>query len=121
LKTNSEQATFCFLSGQGADQTKKSNMMFARDKGAAENIMGKTNFKSFHSFRPGYIYPSIPRDEPNTFYRIMKALYKPIASVYPYIGISSVDLAIAMLKVGFNGQPKTILENRDIRMLATHV
>ena len=38
LKKGSPNAVFCFLSGQGADRTEKSRMMFARDKGHAENF-----------------------------------------------------------------------------------
>ncbi|MBL6962771.1 MAG: hypothetical protein ISR55_03040 [Bacteroidetes bacterium] len=33
LKNSSPDATFCFLSGGGADQTEKSRMIFAKDKG----------------------------------------------------------------------------------------
>ena len=63
----SPNARFCLLSGQGADRTEKSNIMFARDKGAAENQLSAIGFKSFHSFRPGYIYPVTKRREPNFF------------------------------------------------------
>ncbi len=36
LACRSTEVVFCYLSGQGADQTEKSRFMFARDKGAAE-------------------------------------------------------------------------------------
>ena len=39
LHSASPQAAFCFLSGQGADQTERSRMAFARYKGAAENAL----------------------------------------------------------------------------------
>lgn len=38
----SPQAAFCFLSGQGADQTEKSRMAFARYKGEAEKAKARS-------------------------------------------------------------------------------
>lgn len=115
LRKESNKTTFCFLSGQGADRTEKSRMMFAIDKGIAENSLQKLNFNQFYTFRPGYIYPSIPRTEPNFTYKVMKAIYKPISGIYPNIGITSEQLASAMIKVGWEGYRKPILENKDIR------
>jgi nucleoside-diphosphate-sugar epimerase len=115
LRKNSENTTFCLLSGQGADQTEKSTMMFARDKGAAENLLQALQFDQFYTFRPGYIYPVTPREEPNFTYKLMRVLYKPVAAIYPNIGIASEALAAAMVKVGFEGSKQHILENGDIR------
>ncbi len=53
LHQYSPQARFCLLSGQGADRTEKSRLMFAKDKGAAENQLSTIGFKGFHTFRPG--------------------------------------------------------------------
>ena len=39
LHRASPQSAFCFLSGQGADQTEQSRMAFARYKGAAEKAL----------------------------------------------------------------------------------
>jgi uncharacterized protein YbjT (DUF2867 family) len=52
LKNKSPEATFCFLSGAGADQKEKSRMMFAKDKGIAENYLIKQNFGDLYIFRP---------------------------------------------------------------------
>ena len=117
LRIKSDKTTFCFLSGQGADQTEKSKMMFAMDKGIAENSLQRMKFNQFYTFRPGYIYPSTPRVEPNVSYKIMKALYKPFSIIYPNIGISSENLASAIVEVGWNGYSKSILENKDIRSI----
>jgi nucleoside-diphosphate-sugar epimerase len=118
LRRNNEATNFCFLSGQGADTTEKSKVLFAREKGIAENILLKLNFKSIHIFRPGYIYPDMPRVEPNFFYKLMRVLYTPIKFIYPNIGVSSEKLAATMVEVGMNGG-KTIFENKDIRLMAT--
>lgn len=53
LKKHSTKTTFCFLSGDGADPTLKSSMLFAREKGKAENILTETNFDNLFIFRPG--------------------------------------------------------------------
>lgn len=118
LKQQSPSARFCFLSGQGADSTEKSRVMFAQDKGIAENILKKLDFSALHIFRPGYIYPVTPRKEPNWTYRLMRSLYKPISSIYPNIGISSEALAKAMVSVGLDGGDQVIYENKDIRTIS---
>ena len=120
LKLNNEKTTFCFLSGQGADPKEKSRIMFARDKGTAENMVLNLGFEKTYIIRPGYIYPNTPRKEPNFSYRLMRLLYKPILSkIYPNIGISSEDLAEAMVEIGLNGGKKIIYENKDIRQHST--
>lgn len=120
VKAQSPDTCFCFLSGQGADRSEKSKIMFALDKGVAENSLVKLNFKKLFIFRPGYIYPVTPRTEPNIVYRIMRALYKPVLSrLYPDIGLTSVQLAQAMVKAGFESSGQLTFENRDIRQLST--
>lgn len=116
LKENSNKTAFCFLSGQGADQNEKSRMMFAKDKGAAENILLNLKFQQMYIFRPGYIYPTVPRKEPNFSYKLMRILYKPVLSkIYPNIGVSSGDLAKVMVEIGLTAVNKVIFENKDIR------
>ncbi|MCB2205830.1 NAD-dependent epimerase/dehydratase family protein [bacterium] len=120
LKQWSPDATFCFLSGQGADLTEKSRLSFARYKGAAEKALMSMDFQHLAIFRPGYIYPSTPREEPNLMYRISRLLYPVARYVYPNIGLTSDDLARVMVKVGAAPEllaGRSILENRDIRAL----
>lgn len=119
LKQMSPEVVFCFLSGQGADRSEKSKLMFAQDKGIAENILEKLAFKQLIIVRPGYIYPVTPRKEPNFFYRLSRFLYKPFLSkVYPNIGLTSLQLATAMVKLGFEGATQQVYENREIRQVA---
>ena len=51
LKELSPEAKFCFLSGAGSDQSEKSRMMFAKDKGTAENYIQQSGLKHIHTFR----------------------------------------------------------------------
>ncbi|MEO7530730.1 MAG: hypothetical protein ABIS69_04940 [Sediminibacterium sp.] len=115
LHRNSADVSFCFLSGQGADLSEKSKVMFAHDKGVAENILINLNFKQLSIFRPGYIYPVTPRVEPNTLYRLFRLLYPFLSKIYPNIGLSSEQLATAMIHVGFHGGDRIIYENREIK------
>jgi uncharacterized protein YbjT (DUF2867 family) len=120
LHRASPQAAFCFLSGQGADQTEKSRMAFARYKGAAESALLDMGFPRVHIFRPGYIYPFTPRKEPNLMYTISRFLYPLVRRLYPNIGIPSENLAAAMVHAGLYGTGEIenpILENKDIRSM----
>ena len=77
-------------------------------------------FPRVHIFRPGYIYPVTPRQEPNFVYSISRFLYPLLNRLYPNIGISSENLTRAMVHTGFQGageHENPILENRDIRAL----
>ena len=118
LQKASPQAAFCFLSGQGADRTERSRMAFARYKGMAENGLLAVGFARVHIFRPGYIYPVTARKEPNLVYTATRFLYPLVRRLYPNIGISSEDLAAAMVHAGLYGTGENqspILENKVIR------
>ena len=120
LHKASPQAAFCFLSGQGADQTGKSRMSFARYKGAAEKALLDVGFPRVHIFRPGWIYPVTPRKEPNIMYNFSRFLYPLVSRIYPNIGIPSENLAAVMVYAGLYGtgaNENAVLENKDIRFL----
>ncbi|MDE3251740.1 MAG: hypothetical protein KGO92_02970 [Bacteroidota bacterium] len=118
LKKQSPDASFCFLSGQGADSSERSKIMFALDKGVAENKLIALGFHQLCIFRPGYIYPVQKRKEPNLMYRVMRRVYPFLQYLYPDIGITSADLALTMFIIGKQGGNQTIYENRDIRRIA---
>ena len=114
LATYSPGATLCLLSGAGADRTEKSSTSFARYKGMAENQLSALSLGSFHAFRPGYIYPVTPRNEPNLMYRVSRWLYPLIKLFGRNTSIKSTELAQGMVNVGRSGSTKEILENADI-------
>lgn len=118
LKRRSPRATFCFLSGMGADRSERSRMVFAKDKGVAENRLDEMQFHQLYIFRPAYIYPATPRKEPNITYRIMRFLYPLFKRVYANGVITSTDLSKAMFVVGLKGEENTVLENKDIKKVA---
>lgn len=112
--SQSPQAHFCLLSGSGADRTEKSKMMFAKDKGAAENQLNALGFAQFYTFRPGYIYPVTPREEPNFTYRLARWLYPIMKAMGPSASITSEELAKAIFFIGQSKQDQEIFENKDM-------
>jgi uncharacterized protein YbjT (DUF2867 family) len=122
LREASPQASFTFLSGNGADPTGKSRIAYARFKGAAENALLGAGFSHVYIFRPAYIYPVTPRKEPNVGYRLFRLLY-PLFRLAG-LAVRSDDLGRAMVEVSARdtGEPKNwILENRDILALVRSI
>lgn len=115
IYAKSPSATFCLLSGQGADRSEKSNLQFARDKGAIENAIALLAFKAFYTFRPGYIYPTNKRKEPNFIYTLSRILYPIIKMLGKNLSITDQELAQTIFRVGLNGYQKEILENKEMR------
>lgn len=117
LEKHSPNVNFCFLSGEGADQTEKSRISFAKYKGIAENHLLSKKFKGLYLFRPAYIYPVEPRQEPNVMYRISRALYPLLKTIYSNGVITSEELAQAMFQTGLQGATQSLLKNVDIKKL----
>jgi len=113
LAQHATGATFCLLSGAGADRSEKSKTSFARYKGMAENQIAALPLKSYF-FRPGYIYPVEPRKEPNAGYALIRFLYPLIRLFGRKYSIPSTELARAMFEVALHGNEKQELENQDI-------
>ena len=120
LRGSSPDAVFAFLSGNGADQTGRSRMAFARYKGAAEKALLAAGFPRAYFFRPAYIYPVEPRKEPSFSYRLLRSVYPAFRLVFPGLVIRSDDLARAMVDVCVRetgARESRVFENRDILAL----
>src|SRR6201987_1113045 len=120
LHANSPAAAFSFLSGSGADPSGRSRMPFARYKGEAENALLAGGFPHVYIFRPAYIYPVEPRQEPTFSYRLLRAIYPAFRVLFPNQVIRADDLARAMVDVVVQktpGRESKVFENRDIRSM----
>ena len=120
LHARSPNAKFSFLSGNGADQTGRSRIAFARYKGQAEKVLLEMGFPRVYIFRPAYIYPVAPRKEPNFNYRLLRAVYPAFRVLFPNLVIPADDLGRAMIDVTITESTKrtsVVLENRDIRAM----
>jgi uncharacterized protein YbjT (DUF2867 family) len=120
FRDRSPDAAFSFLSGSGADPTGRSRLAFARYKGQAEKALLAAGFPRVYLFRPAYIYPVQPRQEPNFSYRMIRALYPVFRLLFPNQVIRADDLGWAMVDVVL-GQTRErqslVFENRDIRAM----
>jgi uncharacterized protein YbjT (DUF2867 family) len=120
LGGSSPDAAFSFLSGSGADPTGRSRIAFARYKGEAEKALLAAGFPRTYIFRPAYIYPVVPRKEPNFSYRLMRVIYPVFRVLFPNQVISADGLARAMVDVAVRETRATgalVFENRDIRAM----
>jgi uncharacterized protein YbjT (DUF2867 family) len=99
LCNSSPNASFSFLSGNGADPTGRSRLAFARYKGEAERALLAAGFPHVYLFRPAYIYPVQPRKEPNFTYRLIRAVYPVFRLLFPNQVVRADDLAWAMVDV----------------------
>lgn len=115
LRRKNQYCSFCFLSGAGADTTETSKLLFAKQKGIAENTLLKLMFAHLYIFRPGYIYPVTQRKEPNLMYQAMRKLYKTISLFYPNVGVSSEQLANKMFDTALSGSSIVVFGNEMIR------
>jgi uncharacterized protein YbjT (DUF2867 family) len=114
IKKVNTDLTFCLLSGQGADRSEKSKIMFAKDKGIAENLLAAMGFKAFYTFRPGYIYPSKPRQEPSFSYAFFRKMYPVIRLLGSNMSVRSHELAAVMHDVAKQSHEKEVWENKEI-------
>ncbi len=123
LHGSSPRAAFSFLSGNGADQTGKSRIPFARYKGEAEKALLAAGFPHVYLFRPAYIYPVEPRKEPNFSYRLLRGVYPVFRILLPNQVIRADDLARAMVDstVYGTGNRDPVFENREIRAMALRI
>jgi uncharacterized protein YbjT (DUF2867 family) len=122
LHGSSPDAAFSFLSGNGADPTGRSRIPFARYKGQAEKALLAAGFHRVCIFRPAYIYPVKPRNEPNFSYRLLRGIYPVFRLLFPSLVIRADDLARSMVDAAVRGREERgdlVLENRDIRAMVT--
>jgi uncharacterized protein YbjT (DUF2867 family) len=120
FRNSSPNAAFSFLSGNGADPTGKSRFAFARYKGEAEKALLTSGFPHVYLFRPAYIYPVQPRQEPNFNYRLMRVLYPAFRLLFPNQVIRADDLGWAMVDVARRQTQEgqgSVFENREIRAM----
>jgi uncharacterized protein YbjT (DUF2867 family) len=86
----------------------------------AEKALLDAGFPRVYLFRPAYIYPVQPREEPNFSYRLIRAVYPVFRLLFPSQVIRADDLARAMVNVGLRETQERqglVFENRDIRAM----
>ena len=117
VKANSG-ITFCYVSGAGTDSTERGRLMWARVKGKTENDLAKLPFKAVYNFRPGFIRPIDGLKNSFAIARVLGKAYPLLKTILPNHVCTLEDLARAMLHAVERGYSHTVLENRDIALLA---
>jgi uncharacterized protein YbjT (DUF2867 family) len=116
LQANPEIA-FLFLSGEGADNTEKTRILFGRIKGKTENALMQIPFKKLYIARPGAIIPVHKQNNLPFIMKLQYALVKAFAWVKPSMVITSVDLAKALLYIVKNDAGIGIISQRELKTL----
>jgi uncharacterized protein YbjT (DUF2867 family) len=112
--------TFVFVSGKGSDSSETGSVMWARVKGAAENVVLRM-FPKGYAFRPGVIEPLHGVTSRTRAYRIGYLFIRPLMPLlrnWKSQFTTTEQLGRAMLAVAKHGYPKRILESEDINRAA---
>jgi hypothetical protein len=113
--------TFCYISGTGTDSSEKGRIMWARVKGKTENDLLKLPFKSVYNFRPAAIKTTLPVKPSQTYYKTYRYaswIFPVLKLIAPNYITSLKDLATAMINSSISGYSKSVLEVKDINLLA---
>ncbi len=112
------EMTFGHISGALTDSSEKGKVMWARVKGKAENDLMKLPIKAVYSFRPGFMKPVKGQKNVKGYYKIVLRLFPVLIFLFPTQGSTLKELALAMINSVKMGYTKSILEIKDIKLLA---
>jgi uncharacterized protein YbjT (DUF2867 family) len=108
---------FVFLSGNGADRSEKSKVLFARLKGKTENALLGVGFKKLTIARPDAIWPKHKNKNAPLAYKLAFPFFPLIEKFAPSKIIGSVQLAKALLYLLKHNGVKNTYENTELRLL----
>jgi uncharacterized protein YbjT (DUF2867 family) len=108
---------FVFLSGNKADRTEKSRVLFARLKGKTENALLSPGFKKLTIARPDAIWPKHKNKNAPVAYKLAFPFFPLVEIFTPSKIIDSVQLAKALLYLVKNVTEKNTYENTELRLL----
>lgn len=108
---------FIFLSGNGADRTEKSKVLFARLKGKTENALLQLGLKNITLARPDAIWPKHKNKNAPLAYKLAFPFFPLVEKFAPRKIIGSVQLAKALLYLAKSPGEKNTYENMELRLL----
>ena len=108
---------FLFLSGNKADRSEKSRVLFARLKGKAENALLQMNLKRLTIVRPDAIWPKHKNKRAPFAYKLAFPFFPLVERFTPSKIIGSVPLARAILKLIKEPGKQDTYENTELREL----
>jgi uncharacterized protein YbjT (DUF2867 family) len=114
-------STFCYISGEGADRSERSRIMWARVRGRTENHLLSLPLNVF-VLRPGFVQPI---GEVRSKTRLYQTFYTLAAPFYPMLWrlfarhmTTTQNIGRALIALAQVGYAKRILDNTDINQLA---
>lgn len=120
IRARSPDVVFCYVSGEGTDETERGRMMWARVKGRTENEL-LALFPKAYMLRPGYIHPMKGVRSPRRLYRAFHAITVPLWPILRRAMASHAttteNVGLAMLRLVRGGYASRRLENADINRL----
>jgi len=108
---------FCFVSGQLTDSSEQGKTMWARVKGKTENALARLSFRGVYNFRPGFMKPAEGQRNVKGYYKLIGGLYPVLRVLFPNLGSTMSEVALAMINSVLKGYPKQVLEVKDIKAL----
>lgn len=108
---------FVFLSGNKADRTEKSRVLFARLKGKTENALLGLGLKKLTIARPDAIWPKHKNKNAPLAYKLAFPFFPLVEKFAPSKIIGSVKLAKALLYLVKHPAAKDTWENTELRSL----
>lgn len=118
LASRNPQMVFVYVSGALTDSSEKGKIMWARVKGRTENALTKLGFAKVYNFRPGFMRPTAGQRNIKSYYGFIGWLYPVLRAMLPNQVSTMKDVGLAMINSVLNGCPKSILEIKDINLLA---
>ena len=108
---------FLFLSGDSADRTEKSRVLFARLKGRTENALLQMSFRHLTIARPDAIWPKHKNPRAPLAYKLAFPFFPLVEWFTPHKIIGSVPLAKALLHLVKHPGEQHTYENVELRRL----
>jgi hypothetical protein len=110
--------TFIYVSAKGTDNSEKGKTMWARVKGRTENDLLKMGLRQFYAFRPFLLTPTKGLRNTHGFYHYISWLFPLSRKIYPEGFCTLKELALAMIRVGYQGYTRQVITPVDMIKLA---
>jgi uncharacterized protein YbjT (DUF2867 family) len=118
LVSRNPRMVFDYVSGSLTDSSEKGRVMWARVKGKTENALMKLGFQNVYNFRPGFMKPTPGQRNIKSYYGFIGWLYPVLRALLPNQVSTMKDVGVAMINSVLKGYPKSVLEIKDINLLA---
>jgi hypothetical protein len=95
MNAASQKFSFHYISGQGANLSMKSTMLFAREKGEGEVAFSKLDIPRLVIWRPGWIKPLQQKKHPNFSLKMANWVGSLIYPMYSNFGCDGAEASKA--------------------------